>query len=183
MNPKNLIDSYFNNLLIHERKYMMKRTFVSTTIALLLLIVLTSATFATAAGERQLLLKGSLQATETHLVTPPTTMFIDATGAGNATQLGMFTMGFQAEVFLPTLFAASESATLVAADGAQLFAEGSGQGTPTGTPGIVSIVETYTITGGTGRFAGATGNFTVQRLIDRATLASSGTISGTIVLP
>jgi hypothetical protein len=161
----------------------MKKIFVSTMIALLILMVLASTTFAApAAGERQLLLKGSLQATETHLVTPPT-MLVDATGSGNATQLGAFTMHFQAEVFLPTLFAASESATLVAADGANLFAEGSGQGTLTETPGIVSIVETYTITGGTGRFAGATGNITVERLLDRATLISSGTLRGQIVIP
>jgi hypothetical protein len=161
----------------------MKKIFVSTAIALLILIVLASTTFAApAAEERQLLLKGSLQATETHLVTPPT-MFVDATGSGNATQLGLFTMTFQAEVYLPTLFAASSSATLVSADGASIFAEGSGQGTPTEIPGVVSIVETYTITGGTGRFAGATGNFTVERLINRATFASSGTISGTIVMP
>ena len=161
----------------------MKKIFVSTITALLLLIVLASTTFAApAAGERRLLLKGSLQATETHLVTSPT-MFVDATGSGNATQLGLFTMSFQAEVYLPTLFAASESATLVAANGDNLFAEGSGQGTLTETPGVVSILETYTITGGTGRFTGATGNVTVKRLIDRATLASSGTISGTIMLP
>src|SRR6266498_5557679 len=164
-------------LLIDERKPTMKKIIVSTAIALLILIVLASTTFAApAAGERQLLFKGSLQATETHLVTPPT-MFVEATGSGNATQLGLFTMSFQGVVYLPTLFAASESAALVAADGANLFAEGQGQGTLTEIPGIVSIVETYTITGGTGRFAGASGNFTVQRLVDRATLASSGTIS------
>ena len=161
----------------------MKKIFVSMITALLILMVLASTTFAApAAGERQLLFKGSLQAAETHLVTPPT-MFVDATGSGNATQLGLFTMSFQAEVFLPTLFAASASATLVSADGGNIFAEGSGQGTPTGTPGIILIVETYTITGGTGRFAGATGSFTVKRLIDRATLLSSGTISGNIVVP
>ena len=161
----------------------MKKIYVSTVIALLLLIALASRTFASQiAGERQLLLKGSLQATETHLVTPPT-MFVDGTGSGNATQLGSFTMSFQGEVFLPTLFAASESATLVAADGSSIFGEGSGQGTLTGTPGIVSIVETYAITGGTGRFVEASGSFTVERLVDRATLTSSGTINGNIVLP
>jgi hypothetical protein len=161
----------------------MRKIFVSMMTALLLLIVLASTTFAApAAGERQLLLKGSLQATETHLVTPPT-MFVEGTGSGNVTQLGLFTMSFQAEVFLQTLFAASESATLVAANGDMIFGEGSGQGTLTGTPGVVSIVETYTITGGTGRFADATGNFTVQRLLDRATFVSSGSINGTIVLP
>ena len=159
----------------------MKKTLISTAITLLLLIVLASTTLV-AAAERQLLLKGSLQATETHVVTPPT-MLVDGTGTGNATQVGLFTLSFQGEVFLPTLFAASESATLVAADGSSIFGEGSGQGTLTATPGMVSIVETYSITGGTGRFAGATGNFTVERLVNRATLASSGTIDGTIVLP
>jgi hypothetical protein len=169
--------------LILEKEDFMKKVLVSTGVALLLLIVLASTTFAApAAGERQLLLKGSLEASETHVVTPPT-MLVDATGSGNATQLGSFTMSFHTEVFLPTLFAASESATLVAADGSSLFGEGSGQGTLTGTPGIISIVETYTITGGTGRFAGATGSFTVERLADRATGISSGTINGTIVLP
>jgi hypothetical protein len=161
----------------------MKKTFGSTIIALLILIVLASTTFAApAAGERQLLLKGSLEAVETHQIVPPTTMFVDGTGSGNATQLGLFTMSFQAEVSLPSL-AASTSAQYVAANGDMIIGEGSGQGTPTGTPGIVSIVETYTITGGTGRFAGAAGSFTVKRLIDRATLVSSGTISGTIILP
>jgi len=161
----------------------MKKIYLSTVIALWLLIALASTKFAAPiAGERQPLVKGSLKATETQLVTPPT-MFVDATGSGNATQLGSFTMSFQGEVFLPTLFAASESATLVAADGSSIFGQGSGQGTLTGTPGIVSIVETYTITGGTGRFAEASGSFTVERLIDRATLASAGTIQGVIVLP
>jgi hypothetical protein len=161
----------------------MKKTFGSTVVALLLLIVLARTTFAVpAAGERQLLLKGSLQATETHLITPPT-MLVDGTASGNAAQLGAFQMSFQGEVYLPTLFAAYESATVVAADGSSLFAQGSGQGTLTSTPGIVSIVETYTITGGTGRFAAASGNLTVERLVDRATLVSSGTISGQIVIP
>ena len=72
---------------------------------------------------------------------------------------------------------------LVAADGSTLFLEGLGQGTPTDVPGVVSIVESFGITGGTGRFAGATGNVIVERVINRATLTSSGTISGMIVLP
>jgi hypothetical protein len=161
----------------------MKKIIVSTTIALLILIVLASTTFAApAAGERQLLLKGSLEAVETHQIVPPTTMFVDGTGSGNATQLGLFTMSFQAEVSLPSL-AASTSAQYVAANGDMIFGEGWGQGTQTADPNVVSIVETYTITGGTGRFAGATGSFTVERLIDRPTSVSSGTISGTIVLP
>src|SRR6266498_4777746 len=163
---------------VHERKNEMKKIFASGFMVLLLVTVLTITSFAAPSAEKQLLLKGSLQATETHLVTPPT-MFVDATGSGNATQLGLFTINFQAEVYLPTL-SSSVSAELIAANGDSLFAEGSGQGTLTSTPGIVSIVETYTIIGGTGRFTGASGNFTVERLADRASGVSSGTISGTI---
>jgi hypothetical protein len=159
----------------------MKKTFVSTITALLLLIVLASTVFAAPAAAAEFLLKGSFEATETQQVVFPIG-YIDATGVGNATQLGLFTYLLEAELYIPTL-TASASATLIAANGDMIFGEGSGQGTPTGTPGFVSIVETYTITGGTGRFDGATGNFTVERLINRATFASSGTISGTIELP
>jgi len=160
----------------------MKKTFSSTVIALLHLIVLVSTTLAApAAVQKEFALKGSFDATETQQVAPPIA-YVNATGVGNATHLGLFTYHLQAELFLPTL-TATASATLTAANGNMVFGEGSGQGTPTGMPGIVSIVETYTITGGTGRFEGATGNFTVERVINRATLASSGTISGTIILP
>jgi len=160
----------------------MKKIFLSTVTALMLVIILASTTFAApAAAETEFLLKGSFEATETQQVVFPIA-FIDATGVGNATHLGLFTYHLQAELYLPTL-TASASATLIAANGDMIFGEGSGQGTPTGTPGIVSIVEIYTITGGTGRFAGATGNFRVERLINRATFASSGTINGTIVIP
>lgn len=160
----------------------MKKIFVSILTASMLLIVLASTVFAapTALGQ-QLLLKGSLQDTETQQVVFPT-IFVYGTGSGNATQLGLYTISYHAQLNIPTL-SATTSATLVAADGSSLFGEGTGQGTPTATPGIVSIVETYTITGGTGRFAGASGNFTVERVINRATLLSSGTISGTILLP
>jgi hypothetical protein len=110
------------------------------------------------------------------------TIFVNGAGFGNATQLGLYTISYHAQLNIPTL-SSTVSATLIAADGSSIFGAGTGQGTPTATPGIVSIVETYTITGGTGRFAGATGNFTVERVINRATLLTSGTISGTILLP
>lgn len=160
----------------------MKRLFISTIVVLLLMIVLVSTVFAApASSERQFLLKGSVQDVETQQVAFPT-ITVDGTGSGNATHLGLYTISYHALLNIPTL-SATTSATVVAADGSSLFGEGTGQGTPTGAPGIVSIVETYTITGGTGRFEGATGTFTVERVLNRATLTSSGTISGTIVLP
>ena len=159
----------------------MNKIFGSTVTALLLIVLASSVLAAPRAAERELLLKGSLETTETQLAIFPT-VFVNGTGSGNATELGLYTMIYQAQVNIPTL-AGSTSATLVAADGSSLFAEGTGQGTLTVTPGIVSIVETYTITGGTGRFEGASGSFTVKRVLNRATGVSSGTIRGTIVLP
>ena len=160
----------------------MKKIILATLTILLLLMVLASTVLAApSASGRELLLKGSLETTETQQAVFPT-LFVSVMGSGNATQLGLFTISSQAQVNIPTL-ASSTSATLVAADSSSLFGAGTGQGTLTATPGIVSIVETYTITGGTGRFEGASGNFIVERLLNRATRISSGTISGTIVLP
>jgi hypothetical protein len=74
---------------------------------------------------------------------------------------------------------------LIAGNGDHMFLSISGQGEPAGTdvPNLNSIVEIDSITGGTGRFTGATGGLTVKRLIDLATGFTSGSIHGTIVLP
>ena len=44
------------------------------------------------------------------------------------------------------------------------------------------ITESYTITGGTGRFARATGAFTVERLAELATGVTSGKFKGNIAI-
>jgi hypothetical protein len=159
----------------------MKKKFLFSTISVLLLIVLaTTALTALAAGPRQFHLNGSLEASETQEVNFPIN-HIDLTGTGQANHLGRYTVHLQAELHIPTL-TATNSATLTAADGSTLFTEGTAHGTFLEYP-FVSIVETSTITGGTGRFAGATGNVTIERVLNRDTKISTGTISGTIVLP
>lgn len=77
----------------------------------------------------------------------------------------------------------SGSSQFVAANGDTILAAVSGQSTTTGTPNVITIVEQHTRIGGTGRFAGATGSFTVECLHERATGISSDTINGTILLP
>ena len=48
--------------------------------------------------------------------------------------------------------------------------------------GDLYVVARETIVGGTGRYAGARGSFTLDRCVNLATGESSGTISGTIVV-
>ena len=122
--------------------------------------------------------KGTIQAVETSVVQFPT-LFVEASGAGNATHLGRFTVTYEFDVNLLT-FAGIGSAHFIAANGDSIFTEIIGQGT---VPDPVSvIVETHTITGGTDRFAGATGSFTLERLLNTATGVTSGSFDGTIVI-
>ena len=79
---------------------------------------------------------------------------------------------------LPTLSSAG-TATFTAANGDALAATVLGQATRT-APTTLSIVEAYTITGGTGRFAEATGSFTLHSTVDGTTGVSSRTFSGAI---
>jgi hypothetical protein len=59
-----------------------------------------------------------------------------------------------------------------------------GQGVPArDAPGFAQITEHNTITGGTGRFAGAQGSFIVERLVELATGLTSGSFQGAITSP
>ena len=90
-------------------------------------------------------------------------------------------MTYDAEVNLLTRVGIG-SVEFVAANGDRVFADILGQSTPTSTPDLVSIVEILTITGGTGRFAEASGTVISQRLLDQVTGNTSGAFDGTIVV-
>jgi hypothetical protein len=124
--------------------------------------------------------QGSFQAVEIPAVQFPI-VSIAGSGAGIATQLGKFTMTYEAEVNLLTRVGIG-SVEFIPANGDRLFADILGQSTPTATPNLISIVETLTITGGTGRFAGATGSLISTRLKDQVTGNTSGSFDGTIVI-
>jgi hypothetical protein len=130
------------------------------------------------AGAAEKPFKGSFEAVETAAVQFPT-VTIAGIGAGNATQLGKFAMTYAAEVNLVTRVGIG-SVEFIAANGDRIFADILGQSTPTGTPNVVSIVEILTITGGTGRFADATGSLISTRLKDQVTGDTSGSFDGTI---
>jgi hypothetical protein len=50
-------------------------------------------------------------------------------------------------------------------------------------PEVGSITEVNTITGGTGRFEGATGTITVLRRVDLSTGITSGSMQGVVIAP
>lgn len=160
----------------------MKKLSVSMIVGLLLAILVAGAAFASASARKESPFKGSFEAVETYQANGPT-VFVTATGLGEATQLGRYTVSYEVEVDLPTGAGTGLSAHYVAANGDSLFAEGSGQATPTDDPTVFSIVETYTITGGTGRFANASGSFTLNRTVNLVTGETSGSFDGSMVIP
>lgn len=134
-----------------------------------------------AVASEQVPFNGSWVSHETYDVQFPV-MFVHGTATGYATRIGRYTATYEEQVDLLTGSSVG-AITLVAANGDVVFATQTGQGDPTPDPDIFSIVEVSTITGGTGRFVGATGTFTIARLVDLTTGDSSGSFSGTISHP
>jgi hypothetical protein len=114
-------------------------------------------------------------------------------GKGMMSHFGSFTYTLQSAVDLPTgkgtgLF------VLAFSNGDVIYGKFAGQGDtpPPPPPAPGHITESLTIDGGTGRFQGATGNLTFQRLVDPyfddptkppAFDSHSGTVTGTISIP
>jgi hypothetical protein len=113
---------------------------------------------------------------------PPFIVDVLVDGAGDAIQLGQFTFSIPHRVDRSTRTAIG-SYEFTAANGDTLSADFTGISMPTSTPGVIAIVETATITGGTGRFAGATGSFTTERLYDAVVGTTTGSFKGTISAP
>ena len=104
---------------------------------------------------------------------------------GNASHLGRYTVENPHTVNLVTRNATG-TFTFTAANGDTVTANESGHAEiVSGTPpaAVLSIVEHATITGGTGRFDGATGSFTVERTLDQTTGVTTGSFEGTISSP
>lgn len=133
------------------------------------------------AGE-QIPFNGRLEAAVTRSPISPTQVSVVLDGGGNASHLGRFTFTAPHVVNLVTRLATGIY-QFTAANGDMVFADFVGHARPTATPGVISIVEVATITGGTGRFAGATGGFTVERLYDAVNGTTEGSFDGTISSP
>jgi hypothetical protein len=146
-------------------------------VALLVAFMVSLALAAVSAAAAETPFKGTVDAVETGPVVFPT-RFVDRDGTGNATHLGNYTEHVTMVINIPTM-SSTGAATFTAANGDTLLATVAGQATRT-SPTTLSIVEVYTITGGTGRFAGASGAFTLESTLDQTTGVSYGTFSGAI---
>ena len=101
---------------------------------------------------------------------------------GVATQLGRFTYDYPHTVNFATDTVVG-TYTFTAANGDTLTAEVVDGSDEPVEPGTIFVIEELVITGGTGRFAGATGALTLLRLVDQINLTTIGTIEGTISSP
>jgi hypothetical protein len=110
----------------------------------------------------------------------PNVVLVTTEGGGRATDLGKFTMVSPHLSNLVTL-GVEGTQNFTAANGDMLTAEFTGQFVPMGGGFLAASIE-CTIAGGTGRFQGATGNYTFDIVFDTATLTDVASIAGTLVL-
>lgn len=103
--------------------------------------------------------------------------------SGHASHLGA-TTGVSSDCVTPTspytFSFANGKLTAIAANGDELRAEYSGTLSPTATPPIYAIAGSYHITGGTGRFSGASGSGTLQGIDNIQTGQGQLHLSGVI---
>ena len=132
-----------------------------------------------AGGIRTVPLKGTLEGTVSVTPLAPPFVSVVITAGGSATALGRFTLQVPHTVNFATA-TGNGTFTFTAANGDRLTASFTGLAN-TSQP-IFSIEEHATITGGTGRFAGATGTFTAHRLFDPVAQTTTGTFEGTVTL-
>jgi len=137
---------------------------------------------APAAAGAQVPFKGRVQGAEVATPVDATHLAVTRMSTGNATHLGRFTAvaNFVVDLTPGVGFGiATGTVVFTAANGDTVIADTVGHATPTATPGVLSIAESGTITGGTGRFAGATGSYSGTGVLSGgfSTASFEGTIS------
>lgn len=144
-----------------------------------------------AAAAEEVPFKGRLEAVFSVTPLDPLQIFVQVQCTQcEATHLGKFTLIMPhtvqlvppADPTLPPTATARGNIVLTAANGDTVTANFVGQAFLP-SPVIADIVEIAVITGGTGRFAGATGSLRLQRTANLATLETTGSIEGTISAP
>ena len=126
--------------------------------------------------------RGTLAGTATVTPLSPPIVAVRIDASGSATHLGRFTLVAPHTVNQATLVGIG-TYLITAANGDTITADLAGTAQMVAPPNVLAITETATVTGGTGRFAGATGSIEVKRMFDRSTGVTTGTLEGWISRP
>ena len=159
------------------------KTITKTALYLQMIALLLTPAFAgPKVAQKEIPFHGTIQTTETVTSIDFPIVFNSSIGSGNATHLGGFSwaLDVQINVSNPDFTTATGTGVLTAANGDRLFTLFTASAINTEAADVIFITEVHTITGGTGRFAGATGTFTREALSNLALGFSFGSFEGTI---
>jgi len=115
---------------------------------------------------------------------PTPSVCVTVAGSGHATHLGLvreaaFTVSDSASDAGPDCHPETRATTLTAANGDQLTLQATGRNCLTGPTTLIAW-DDYVVTGGTGRFSGASGSGTIGALVNLASLTATVTFSGAL---
>ncbi|HSJ89836.1 MAG TPA: hypothetical protein VK909_21675 [Anaerolineales bacterium] len=128
----------------------------------------------------RLAFKGTAQSPEVYGASYPI-VSLNASGSGIATELGQFTLVYKGEINLADL-STVETAQFAWPNGNRIDVTGVGQAIETARPGIYNLVQIYKVTGGSGRFIGAKGTITVNRIVNMASGLTYSTFDGYLLV-
>jgi len=159
-------------------------------ISLMTGILLTVALVSSAVGAGVIPISGTIAGSESDapFPNPAEGFYVNGSVTSTDTQLGPFTLFYSVPVafaFLGTPPGNAAGSRLIvgdAANGDSILTCAIGNNPGSCANGDFHVVETDTIIGGTGRYVGARGSFTMDRCLNLVTGETSGTISGTIVV-
>jgi hypothetical protein len=159
----------------------MKNTARSNVYLPLAAMMLTAALTVPAAAQQQVPFMGAMQGhdTDTGLTNNLATVLTVGTGIGTLVGQFSFTQTWTVDVTTGHL---TGSAQWFAANGDSISTTITGSGEMI-EPGLFRIEEVHAIIGGTGRFAGAQGSFTMTKLASAVTFLTSGSYEGTMTPP
>jgi hypothetical protein len=172
---------------IGKEQHSHMKTITRRNICLPVAAVILTVALAVPAGAQELVpFKGTIQQGQDVDIAggpPPIAVVVAASGTGTGTEMGQFSFKQISTVnFLNNTSAGSGQ--WIAANGDSIYTTVFGANAVVDPArGVITITEINTITGGTGRFAGTQGSFTVVRVASLVTLAFSGSFYGAISSP
>ena len=147
----------------------------------LLIVAVQQGTSCVVKAAEEVPFQGTLQAVETVDVSQFPIGIVEGSGSGYATHLGNYTVTYEFVVNVLTL-TGDGTMHFVAANGDSLVAEVTGaSGSPTEDPDVIGGPIVWTIVDGTGRFAGATGEFIEDSLLNLVTGVRTSTLDGFVI--